>query len=355
VDKTIEQDVKEISTNIEEIAPLLEGKTLLVTGGAGFIGGYILDVVSYLNENCFKNPCNLICLDNLIVGDQNRISHLLEKNYFKFLKCDVSTAFSHYDGNIDFMVHAASIASPAYYRQYPIETIDANILGIRNLLQLGVEKKIKSLLYLSSSEVYGDPLPGNFPTPETYRGNVSCTGPRACYDEAKRAAETYCVFFFSKCGVPVKVARPFNLYGPGMRINDKRVIPDFINNALRGEPITMFSDGSDKRTFCYISDAITGFFKVLLSNSNGQVFNIGNNAEEFSILELANAVNELFENKIGVITKVSGEKNYLQDNPKRRVPDLSKARTILKYEPKINLKTGLQRSIEWYKSNCNFN
>lgn len=354
MDKTIEQDVREITDNIKEISGALEGKTILVTGGAGFIGAYILDVISFLNENSFKTPCSLICLDNLIVGDEHRISHLKDKKYFKFIKHDIAKPFS-YEGKIDFIIHAASIASPPFYRQYPIETIDANVLGTRNLLQLGIEKKIKSFLYLSSSEVYGDPLPGNFPTPETYRGNVSCNGPRACYDEAKRIAETYCVFFSSKHGVPAKIARPFNLYGPGMRINDKRVIPDFVDNALRGQPITMYSDGSDQRTFCYISDAITGFLKILLSDSNGEAFNVGNASEEISMMQLAEMMRKIFENKIDIVRMESAEKNYTKDNPKRRIPDLTKIQTLLKYEPKINMETGLKRSIEWYKSNCNFN
>mgnify|MGYP001576934933 FL=1 len=352
MDKTIEQDVEEITNDIKNTASKLDGKTLLLPGGTGFIGGYILDAIAYLNENYFKKPCNLICLDNLIVGDKHRISHLLEKNYFKFIRHDISNPFS-YDGDINFIIHAASIASPTFYRQYPIETIDANVLGTRNLLQLGVEKKIESFLYLSSSEVYGDPLPGNFPTPETYWGNTSFTGPRACYDEAKRIAETYCAFFFSKYNAPIKIARPFNLYGPGLRIDDKRAVPDFMNNALRNEPIIMYSDGKDTRSFCYISDAVMALFKILLSDFNGEAFNVGNNLEEISLTKLGETIKELSGNKIEIIYKKSEDKNYLKDNPRRRVPSLTKIKKLLNYEPKIDLKTGLKKSIEWYKYNYN--
>lgn len=354
MDKIIEQDIKEIAEDIKEIAPVLEKKNVLVIGGSGFIGGHIIDTISYLNENYFQEPCNIICVDNFVVGNPKRISHLLEKNYFKLIKHDIARPFS-YDGNIDFIIHAGSIASPTFYRQYPIETIDANVLGIRNLLQLALDKKIKSFLYLSSSEVYGDPLPGNFPTKEDYRGNVSCTGPRACYDESKRLAETYCVFFHSKYDLPVKVARPFNLYGPGMRLDDKRVIPDFMNNILHKENIIMHSDGSDKRTFCYIADAVKGFLKILLSDFNGEIFNIGNDFQEISVSQLAELIKEVSGNSVEIIHKENPDKRYMKDNPQRRIPDLTKIRTLLNYNPKIDMKTGLKRSLEWYKANYNFN
>ncbi|MCX6718075.1 MAG: NAD-dependent epimerase/dehydratase family protein [Candidatus Staskawiczbacteria bacterium] len=348
MDKIIEQDIKEITDSIKKIAQKLEGKTLLVTGGTGFIGSYILDAVSFLNENHFKKPCNLICLDNLIVGDEHRISRLLEKEYFKFIKHDISKPFEYAD-SIDFIIHAASIASPTFYRLHPIETIDANVLGTRNLLELGAEKKIKSFLYFSSSETYGDPIEGNIPTPETYKGNVSFTGPRACYDESKRLGETLCIAFFNQRNVPVKIARPFNVYGPGMRLDDKRVIPDFMNNVLHNEPIIMYSDGKDTRSFCYATDAIIGFFKILLSDFNGEPFNVGNDAEEISMIKLAETIKEISGNKIEIISRESKDKNYLKDNPHRRLPDLAKIKKLLNYEPKTDLKTGLKKSIDWYK------
>lgn len=353
MNKIIAEDVQKVVYDIKDIISILEGKTVLVTGGSGFIGSYFIDVISFLNENYFDKKCRLICLDNLIVGDEKRIKHLLSKEYFKFVKHDISKPF-FYDDDIDFIAHCAGIASPTFYRQYPIETIDANVLGTRYLLQLALEKKVKSFLYFSSSETYGDPLEGNIPTPETYRGNVSFTGPRACYDEAKRLGETLCVAFFTQHNVPVKMVRPFNVYGPGMRLDDKRVIPDFMNNALRGEPILMYSDGKDTRSFCYISDAITGFFKILLSDFNGEAFNVGNDSAETPTIELAEVIREIFNNKSEIIQKENQDKNYMKDNPRHRIPDLTKIRKLLHYESKIDLKTGLKRIAEWYKLTYNF-
>ncbi|KKP43517.1 MAG: NAD-dependent epimerase/dehydratase [Parcubacteria group bacterium GW2011_GWA2_33_14] len=353
MDTTISEDVQEIANDIKDIALKLEGKTLLVTGGSGFIGGYFLDVISFLNEHQFLKPCKVICLDNLIVGDQKRFAHLLKKDYFEFIKHDISKPFS-YDRPIDFIVHAASVASPTYYRQYPLETIDANVMGTRYLLQLAKDKKSQSFLFMSTSETYGDPNPENIPTPETYRGNVSFTGPRACYDESKRLGETLCMAFWQQYGVPVKIARPFNFYGPGLRLDDKRVIPDFVNNALHNQPIVMHSDGTDTRTFCYISDAITGLFKILLSDFNGEAFNVGNDVQaEVSMLQLANMIKEISGNNIEIIHKESTDKHYMTDNPRRRAPNLDKIKKLLGYQPTVDLKTGLKKSMGWYKSTYN--
>lgn len=347
MNKIILGDVRGISEEIRREAQLLEGKTLLVTGGGGFLGGYFLDVVAFLNENVLKEKCRLICLDNFISGKEDRLSHLESKAYFESVNHNLAFPFSWKD-DIDFIVHAASIASPTFYRKYPIETIEVNALGTLHLLRLAKEKKVKSFLYLSSSEIYGDPPAEHVPTPETYWGNVSSVGPRACYDESKRLAEALCMIFFREFGLPVKIARPFNVYGPGLRLDDKRVIPDFLGNALRGEAITMYSDGTDTRSFCYVSDAITGFFKILLSDYNGEAFNVGSDGEEISMKKLAQVVSELFDNSIETIHQKNLDRNYLTDNPRRRYPDLTKMRKLLQYEPKVNLRTGLQRLIEWY-------
>ncbi|OGZ65382.1 MAG: hypothetical protein A3C50_03510 [Candidatus Staskawiczbacteria bacterium RIFCSPHIGHO2_02_FULL_43_16] len=351
MDTIISQDVENIASRIKDDAAILEGKNILVTGGSGFLGGYFLDVIAFFNEHHFTEPCKIICLDNLIVGDQKRMAGLLEKDYFEFIKHDISKPFS-YDGPIDFIVHAASVASPTYYRQYPLETIDANVLGTRYLLELAKEKKTRSFLFMSTSETYGDPSPENIPTPETYRGNVSFTGPRACYDESKRLGETLCMAFWQQYGLPVKIARPFNFYGPGLRLDDKRVLPDFVNNVLHNKPIVIHSDGKATRTFCYISDAIAGLFKILLSDFNGEAFNVGNDTQgEISMLDLAKMVQDISGKNVGILHKASLDKNYVTDNPQRRAPDLSKIRRMLNYQPSIDLKTGLQKSIAWYKDN----
>jgi len=347
-DKIIYEDVTRIVEGVGENFAELEGKTLLISGGGGFLGGFFLNTVAFLNETRGQKPTKVICVDNFIVGNQKRVSRLQGDKNFTFIKQDICKPLK-INKQIHFIVHAASIASPKFYREHPIETIDANVGGLRNLLHLAVEKNPRSFLFFSSSEIYGDPTEGNIPTPETYRGNVSCTGPRACYDESKRFGETLCVNFHKVHGVPVKSVRPFNIYGPGLRLDDKRVIPDFMSNVLSNSDIVLFSDGKAKRSFCYISDAMTGFWKALFSDYDGEAFNIGNDETEISMRDLAELVNEVARGKSKVIFKKSRDKEYTTDNPQRRCPDLKKARTLLNYSPKVSLKEGLSRTYNWYK------
>ena len=263
-------------------------------------------------------------------------------------------------GDFHYIIHAASIASPTYYRSYPIETMDANVTGLRSLLGYAVRQQkrdvpVEGFLFFSSSEIYGDPPAAYIPTPETYNGNVSCTGPRACYDESKRYGETLCVNFAGQYGVPVKCARPFNNYGPGLKITDRRVIPDFAGNVLSGKDIVMLSDGSPKRTFCYVADAVVGYYKILVAGRSGNAYNIGVEGPEISMAGLAERIahlaGELFDYKGKVVRQSSPDKAYLADNPNRRCPDLSKARTELGYNPAISLEEGLRRSLIWYRQN----
>ena len=251
---------------------------------------------------------------------------------------------------IDMIIHAASIASPTFYRKYPIETIEANIIGLKNLLDFSASFKIEEFLFFSTSEIYGDPDAKNIPTNETYRGYVSCTGPRACYDESKRLGETLCVNYFQQHNVPVKIVRPFNNYGPGLNINDKRVIPDFFNDVLNGRDITIYSNGLATRTFCYISDAIEGYLRVLLSNYNGESFNIGTDSPEISIKELAELIIKISGKSLELNFLESKDVNYLTDNPQRRCPSIEKARSLLGYNPKISLDTGLKKTLNYYLS-----
>lgn len=341
------EDVKQIANSVGRDFSKLEGKTLLISGGGGFLGGYFLDTVAFLNKNKFKKPAKVICIDNFISGIPKRIAHLQEDKNFVFITQDICKPFKTSEP-VHFIVHAASIASPIFYREHPIETMDANVGGLRNLLELAREKKVESFLFFSTSEIYGDPTEGNIPTPETYRGNVSCTGPRACYDESKRFGETLCVNFHRVHNVPAKCARPFNVFGPGLRLDDKRVIPDFMTNALAGSHIVLLSDGKAMRSFCYISDAMAGFWKILLSKHEGEAFNIGNDEIEISMLDLARMVAEVGGGTSEVKFKQSEDKDYTVDNPQRRCPDLKKARTLLNYEPKIGIKEGLKRIYEWY-------
>lgn len=346
--KIIEADVIEIVNGISSDLRQLEGATLLISGGAGFIGAYFLDVIEYANTHILNSPCQVYCIDNYITGLPGRIQHLSESPNIKILNNDICAAITIKD-EINFIIHAAGIASPTHYRLHPIETIDAAVNGLRNLLNFAQKGNIRSFLFFSSSEVYGDPTPDNIPTPETYNGNVSFTGPRACYDESKRFGETLCATHRRLFDVPIKIARPGNIYGPGMRLDDRRAIPDFINDVLKGKDIVILSDGKPTRCFCYITDAMIGFFKILFSEENSE-FNISNDEQEITMYDLAKEVIHVAKNeKLGVNFQKSSDPEYLTDNPNRRHLDLTKARTILGYSPKVGLRQGLARTLAWSK------
>ena len=263
------------------------GSTVLVTGCAGFLGYYIMGFLAEHGETLGIKK--VIGLDNFMLGKPEWIARISEKPFVETLKFDIITDDLNdiaEAADADFVIHMASIASPTFYRKYPIETLEANIWGLRRLLDIYAEKDIKGLLFFSSSEIYGDPDPSHVPTSEDYRGNVSCTGPRSCYDESKRFGETMCMLYSQRYGMPIGVARPFNNYGPGMRINDKRVVADFARAVIEGHDIEILSDGSPTRTFCYVADAVAGYMKVLLHGSY-DYFNIGIAKPEVSIAQLA--------------------------------------------------------------------
>ena len=259
--------------------------------------------------------------------------------------------------DFQYIIHAAGIASPPYYRAHPLETMDANIDGLRGLLEYARDRvdnglDFRGFLFFSSSEIYGDPAPECIPTPEDYRGNVSCTGPRACYDESKRYGETLCVVFASHYGVPVRMARPFNNYGPGLKISDRRVIPDFARDVMNDRDIVLLSDGSPKRTFCYVADAVAGYYRVLVRGRAGEPYNIGIDRPEISMADLAERIATTARQLVGytgaVVPGESVESAYLVDNPGRRCPDISKARSDLGFKPSILVDEGLRRALVWY-------
>lgn len=343
--RIIEEDIEAIAKNIENECSRLSGKTILITGGAGFLGNYLISVIDYLNKNVLEKPCRIISVDNFITGVKYRTE---EGPNFKAIRHNVKDPFE-VDEKIDFIMHAAGIASPKFYRKYKIETIDVATLGTKNILEIAREKKPQSVLYFSSSEIYGDPDPKFVPTPETYVGRVSCTGPRSNYDESKRLGETMCIAYFQEHNIPVKIVRPFNVFGPGMRLDDYRVIPNFVAHTLQKNPIPVYGSGKHTRTFCYVTDGITGFLKVLLSGYNGEVFNVGNDSNEISMENLAKTVAEMFGND-AKIEKTSGPTDaYASADPKRRCPDISKIKTKLNYEPKVDLKTGIKRFLDWVR------
>ncbi|NBV47156.1 MAG: NAD-dependent epimerase/dehydratase family protein [Planctomycetia bacterium] len=325
------------------------GRTVLLTGAAGFLGSQFVHFFAALNDSGrIARPCRLMALDNYIRGIPPWLAAASARDDVVVEKVDIIATNSF--PSADFIIHAASVASPTFYRKYPIETMDANVTGLRNLLDHSLRHRPQSLLFFSSSEIYGDPSADCIPTAEDYRGFVSCTGPRACYDESKRYGETLCVNFHRVHGIPVKVARPFNNYGPGLALEDRRVLPDFFRDVLAGRNIVLLSDGHATRTFCYISDAITGYLLVLLSDHDGEAFNIGTDRPEISMEELARLVIAISGRELRVVKQVSDDPDYLRDNPQRRCPDLNKARRLLNYLPRVGLDEGLARMFAYYSS-----
>ena len=338
-----EEDIKNIVDDLQNKIHEIEGKTFLIAGGKGFLGTYFVHTLKQINE-IVKNPLKIIILDNLITSkDKETYS---DSNII-FLEQDISQKFE-IPYKIDYIIHTASIASPPIYRKFPIKTIDVNYQGVRNLLEIAVEKNIRSMLFLSSSEIYGDPE--IIPTPESYLGRVSCTGPRACYDESKRLAETISILFFQQHKVPIKIARPFNVYGPYLNLDDGRIIPDFMKAALTKNEIIIHSDGTPTRSFCYVSDAIRGFFRLLFSECNGIICNVGND-QEVSVSTVANTIKKICEKPINIKTIPSDDPNYTKDNPQRRCPDLSLIKNTVEYNPKVKFEEGLKRAYDWYKEN----
>ena len=345
----IEEDIAQITDKLADISKKLEGRTVLITGGSGFLGKYIIGTIYYLNKNKFKNPCKVISLDNYITSAHNDYYKIPKNEYINYKKKDVTKTVS-INSSIDYIIHAAGIASPIYYQRYPLETIKVAVDGTKNMLDLAVKRKVKSFLYFSSSEIYGNPTPDAIPTKETYNGNVSSIGPRSCYDESKRLGETYCMNYFTIFKTPIKMVRPFNIYGPGMRPNDYRVIPSFIFNALHKKPLPVHLKGRQTRAFCYIADATVAIFKVLLSEQNGEVYNIGNDEKEIDMNELAQTLNSVFDKKL-VINHIPYPKDYPAGEPQRRCPSLKKIRSNLDYKPAVTLKDGLARTSAWCRVN----
>lgn len=357
----IETDLQYICEHLTGEFKQMEGSRVLITGAAGFLGHYLVQGALAWNEHRANgSKINVIAVDNFVRGIPVWLEQLRGRADLSIFAHDIVRELPAEIGFTDYIIHAAGIASPIIYRARPIETMDANVNGLRLLLDrcVGEAKRgrpVKGFLYYSSSEIYGDPFPEFIPTSEEYRGNVSCTGPRACYDESKRYGETLCVNFARMHGVPTRMARPFNNYGPGLKITDGRVIPDFARNILTGQDITMLSDGSPKRTFCYVADAIVGYYKVLLNGRDGEPYNVGVEKPEITMRELAERVidlgRELFSYSGRLVVGTSRDAAYLVDNPTRRCPVIDKAKQELGYRPSITLEDGLRRSLVWYGDN----
>ena len=358
LNKILVEDIESVIDGAQSSLKLLSGKKVLVTGGGGFLGYLMCNVLAQYGQFTGNDNIELTIFDNFSRKNIDWISSLKKLHNVKVFKKDVTNDFMSSEMNFDYIIHAASIASPTFYRKFPIETIDANVNGIRAILDYAKSKlnegsPVCGILYFSTSEIYGDPDPGNIPTNEDYRGNVSCTGPRACYDESKRLGETLCVNFAKKYGLDVKIVRPFNNYGPGLDLNDNRLMPDIVRDIMANKNIKLFSDGNATRTFCYISDAVVGYLKVLTHGRGGESYNIGIDAPEISVINFAERIikhsNFLWGYKGKLSFESSNDLEYLTDNPSRRCPDITRARNELSYKPKVDLDSGIIRSLEWYK------
>lgn len=341
----IQEDIAIIAEAIRNEAPALSGKTVLVSGGAGFLGRYMVGVFRLLNARVLEKPCRVISVDNYITGERDEAPGVNDDPHVLSLWADVTLPLPVREP-VDYIIHAAGLASPVYYQKYPLETIESAVMGAKNLLELGRKSPLQSFLLFSSSEIYGDPDPKSVPTLETYCGNVSSVGPRACYDESKRLAETLSLIYHQQFGIPVKIVRPFNVYGPGMKPADRRVVPMFALQTLRGETIPVHGDGHQTRTFCYITDAVTGFFHVLLSGRSGEVYNVGNDDQEIAMGELARVFVEL-GNTGATVNTIPYPETYPAGEPQRRCPDLGKIRGELGYVPKVKLREGILRFLQW--------
>ena len=307
-------------------------KKILITGAAGFLGSHLCD--RFIKERYY-----VVAMDNFITGDKKNIEHLLGLENFEFVAHDV-TNFIELRGNLDYILHFASPASPIDYLKIPIQTLKVGSLGTHNLLGLAREKNSR-ILIASTSEVYGDPLV--HPQTEEYYGNVNTIGPRGVYDEAKRFQESITMAYHRFHGIETRIARIFNTYGPRMRLNDGRVIPAFIGQSLRGEDLTVFGDGSQTRSFCYVDDQVQGLYSLLLSDYTLPV-NIGN-PHEITILDFAQEIIKLTGTSQKIIFKP-----LPQDDPLQRQPDISKAKEILNWEPKVSREEGMKKTYDYFKS-----
>ncbi len=343
IDYSLKSDIDEISERLKEAVGILSGKTILLTGGRGFLGRYFSRFFAHLNEDVLETPCNVIILDNLITSSESA-RHFVERPNFKFINHNVITPFTP-DCGIDLVIHAAGVASPSYYRALPIETLEVAITGTRNMLEVA-ERAGARLTFFSSSEIYGDPHPDSIPTPETYRGNVACQGPRACYDESKRVGETLCYIYHENHGTATNTIRPFNVFGPGMQETDYRVLPNFASHIKAGTALNVYGSGDQTRTICYITDAMVGFLLVILRGVPGEAYNIGNPKPEISMLGLIARIEDILGRKIAY-NAIEYPDSYPADEPLRRCPDIRKARLQIDFNPVVDLDEGLRRFFTW--------
>jgi len=344
----IADDIKEIiSSDIEWTR--FANKTILITGANGFLPAYMVETLLYLNKNILQNSkCQVIALVRNKKHSEERFDDYLLNANFKLLVQDVSEPIK-IDDEIDFIIHAASPASPKYYNNDPVGVIMPNILGTKNTLDLAIKNKVDGYLYFSSGEVYGELPDGEIIAEDKY-GYLDPTSVRACYGESKRMGENLCISYGHQFNIPVKIVRPFHTYGPDMKLDDGRVFADFVKNIVTNENIELKSDGSAMRPFCYLADATTAFFTVLLKGKNGQAYNVANPEQVMSIKDLAEALINLFPDKQLLATFAPQSTSYLQSPIKGHIPDISKIK-LLGWKPTTTIHDGFYKTVMSYEKN----
>ena len=341
-----DEDIDTIISNSLKQLIHFDKKHILLTGGNGFLGKYFTKTIDKFNS-VHKKDIKLTVVDNLTMS-KNVYAKSLKSNKIRFINADASKKLS-FNEKINYIIHAAGIASPFYYRAKPLETLDVAVDGLRNILEIAKKKKAK-VLFFSSSEIYGDPDIRKIPIKEDYRGYVNTMGPRACYDEGKRLGETLCYIYNKKYKMHINIVRPFNIYGPGMTSKDYRVLPNFASLIKSNKHIKIYGNGNQTRTFCYVSDAIAGFFKIMAKGRSGEAYNIGNPKPEISIIQLYKLSEKVLKKKIKM-KQIDYPKTYPSDEPMRRCPSIKKAKSHLGYHPKVSLKDGLKKFYNWTNQN----
>jgi len=346
----VRDDCQSIAERLGDDVQRFAGKTVLITGAAGMLPAYLVDVLAHLNDTKrLAKPVEILAVVRSPDSNEFRLRHLRGRKDVQFILADAAMPFE-VEERVHFYVHAASPASPTAYRADPVGTLEVNGPGTRHVLELAKRDAAESVLYFSTSEVYGSPDAANIPTPETYVGATQWLGGRACYVEGKRFGEALCAASWEQHRTPVKIVRPFHIQGPGLRLNDGRIVAELIRMGIEGLPFELKSNGMATRTYGYISDAAFAFLKVLLSNEDGEAFNVGADNPETSMKELASIVSRIFGRTEPVRVGADTRAAHLAGAPDRVRPDLAKIRDRLGVVPMVSLEDGLQRTIHWHRS-----
>lgn len=347
----LQSDLHELTSKLEptNYFERLSGSRILITGGCGFLGNYFTQFFAHLNKcGKVKKPIRTVVLDNFI---SSSTSSMFSDQNVEYKNVDVShlpNGFYDSLGSFDHVIFAAGIASPQYYMKFPMTTVKIVTHGLHNLVDQCIKHTPDTFTFFSSSEIYGDPDPSQVPIRELYKGSVSCLGDRACYDESKRVGETICKLAYQEYDIPTRIIRPFNVYGPGSMKNDYRVLPNFVSKYLSGRVVNVYGSGEQTRTFCYVTDAMNGFIRVMMDGENGEPYNVGNPFPEISIRDLASLFSRLYGSDFKS-ENISHPDNYPSDEPQRRCPDIKKV-SELGYTPTVSLEDGIKRFTNWAKS-----